>query len=137
MSLITQPPQFLTPEPVHVIGRIQQPHDFLGEFLRTSGLVGIDGSQSFDQLWTHGVVYKTPDVLVMGGPDGRRNDAWWVWWAQKNPNVPTSAVAAFLKAMPYFRPYVGWTRMLKGKAVPKYYSTKRLMSLTHFENDAV
>ena len=114
------------------------PHDFLKTFAESMASDGKNFTQYFEYFFLHGCVFKTPDILLIGGPCVHRSDAWFVWWCEINPNIPAFghafALATAVNLMPYYRPFVGWSRTVNGKKRSRYYSTDRLVSLTHGAN---
>ncbi len=109
-----------------------EPHDFLLSYRQACEKAGLNYTILFDYYFTHEYVFKGPDYLLMGGPDPQRGDAWHVHWAETTkPNrALPETIAHFLSLMPYERPYVSWSRALRGDMRTRYYLTKRLRALT-------
>lgn len=126
----------IEPQPADIVVPLVRPYDFLAPLLAAHAAHSLDGTQAFDYFWTHGHVVKTPHSLILYGPDRRRDDAWWVWWAETDPAWPRAyhwaAIAQFFHAQTSFRPFVGWARRTKGRVIENYYSTTRLARLTRF-----
>ena len=105
--------------------------DFLEEAERQHTIAGYDFARVFDYYFTTGWMNKGPGHFLMGGHDPEREDAWLVWWAQMNPpREPRMMLRTMLRCVPYHKPWICWSRPLKGRVDKKYYSTDRLLSFT-------
>jgi len=108
------------------------PYDFLRSFEEACTKVGLNYAILFDYYFERGYVFKGPDYLVLGGPMPDDDTTWHVFWAETTAPGRGSLrmIARFLDLMPYERPHVAWSRMLRGKMTTRYYLTARLRRLT-------
>lgn len=108
-------------------------YDFLQSAEQAHTTAGYNFPSLLDHYWSHEYVIKTPSYFMMRGRDPVRSDAWLVWWAEMHPNKARrdfrNMLRDFMQYAPFPKPWIGWSRPLKGRNVLKYYSTDRLVRL--------
>lgn len=107
-------------------------YDFLKSFEEACTKAGLNFAVIFDYYFEREYVFKGPDYLLLGGPMPGDDETWHVFWAEtsKPGRQSLQMIARFLDLMPYERPRVAWSRMVRGKMQTRYYLTARLRSLT-------
>jgi hypothetical protein len=112
----------MTPSPPSVT---KPAFDFISHARKAHEEHGYDFDSWFDYWFDNGWVIKTPDYFALAGHDLFRGDAWFIWWGHSiNPDI--NMVAELHKRMPFYKPYIGWARTLKGRESIRYYSTDRI-----------
>ena len=75
--------------------------------------------QEIAEFAADGFVFIGPDYLLLGR---QVKHAWMVHLA-----VGRGALKKFIELMPYYLPYIGWTRQLKGREDFQWFETERVI----------
>lgn len=109
------------------------PHDFLASFKASCDLLELDYAVIFDHYFERQYVFKTPELMMLAGPEMGNDEAWHVFWAEVDPRLRENtlhSIGRFVRLMPYKRKWLCWHRLKRGRHTKRYYLTDRVLSLT-------